>query len=250
MTKTATTTNIAEQYLRGLQDSLGKLLVDQNQSIQSGASLIAKTVASGGTIHAFGTGHSHMLAEELFYRAGGLVSVNPIIFDGLLMHHDPSLSTRLERLPGLATTLLESYQLTKNDVAIIASNSGANATICEMAEAMQANGVPVIAITSINHATSKAARVSGQKRLHEIADVVIDNGGLVGDASIQISGFDKMVAPTSTVMGAAIINALVAQSVANLVEQGFQPAIYTSSNTEGGDEQNARYLNAWRHGAR
>ncbi len=250
MTDTATSTaNVAEQYLRGLQDALGTLLLEQNAALQTGAALIAKTVAAGGTVHAFGTGHSHMLAEELFYRAGGLVDVNPIIFDGLLMHHDPTLSTRLERLPGLAKALLDSHELSSQDVAIIASNSGANATICEMAEAMQAAGVPVIAITSLNHATSKDARVSDRRRLHEISEVAIDNGGLVGDASIQIEGFDKKVAPTSTVIGAAIINALVAQSVANLVEKGIHPAVYTSSNTEGGDEENAQYLNARRLGA-
>ncbi len=250
MTDTATSTaNVAEQYLRGLQDALGTLLLEQNAALQTGAALIAKTVAAGGTVHAFGTGHSHMLAEELFYRAGGLVDVNPIIFDGLLMHHDPTLSTRLERLPGLAKALLDSHELSSQDVAIIASNSGANAAICEMAEAMQAAGVPVIAITSLNHATSKDARVSDRRRLHEISEVAIDNGGLVGDASIQIEGFDKKVAPTSTVIGAAIINALVAQSVANLVEKGIHPAVYTSSNTEGGDEENAQYLNARRLGA-
>ncbi|SCX03306.1 sugar isomerase domain-containing protein [Candidatus Aquiluna sp. UB-MaderosW2red] len=233
--------SIAKEYLRGLQDALGRLLIEQDSSIQLGATLIASTVASGGTIHAFGTGHSHMLAEELFYRAGGLVAVNPIIFDGLLMHHDPLLSTRLERLPGLAKALLDSHDLKGNDVAIIASNSGANAAVCEMAEAMQAAGVPVIAITSLDHATSKDARTSDRLRLHEIAQVVIDNGGVLGDASVHIKGFDKKVAPTSTVIGAAIINAMVAQSVANLVSEGFHPAVYTSSNTEGGDAQNAEY---------
>jgi len=74
--------------------------------------------------------------------------------------------------------------------------------------------------------------------------VVIDNGGVLGDASVHIKGFDKKVAPTSTVIGAAIINAMVAQSVANLVSEGFHPAVYTSSNTEGGDAQNAEYRHA------
>jgi uncharacterized phosphosugar-binding protein len=230
----------AEEYVMAARELLGNVMSSQRESIAAAAQAIALSLRSGGTLHAFGTGHSHILAEELFYRAGGLVSVNPILFDGLMLHRDPMLSTQLERLSGLAEALLGSQKIASNDVAIVASNSGANAVVCEVAREMQKRGVVVIALTSLHHATSNEARGAAGTRLHDFADIVIDNGGVLGDASLSIPGFQQKVAPTSTVVGAAIVNALVAQTVANMVTAGYQPEVYTSSNTEGGDAANAQ----------
>ena len=78
-------------------------------NIRAAAELVADALAAGGVVHAFGSGHSHMLAEELFYRAGGLVHVRPILFEGLMLHASAPLSTALERMPGLAAALLEDH---------------------------------------------------------------------------------------------------------------------------------------------
>jgi uncharacterized phosphosugar-binding protein len=206
--------------------------------------VVANALQAGASIHAFGTGHSHILAEELFYRAGGLVRVKPILFEGLMLHESARLSTSLERMPGLASALLEDHPIVPGDVVIVASNSGGNAVSSELAEASRSAGAAVIAITSLRHATSTAVRPSDSAKLHEIADVVIDNGGGVGDAAIDIDGYDRKVAPTSTVVGAAILNAIVAEAVERLVMRGTPPDVYTSSNVEGGDAANARFLRA------
>lgn len=234
-------TAYAHRYLQELMGVLSKVLESQADSIARAAQAMAQAIGQGGVVHAFGTGHSHLLAEELYYRAGGLVDVNPILFDGLMLHRDPVLSTQLERLKGLAATIVETQDVSPRDIALIASNSGANAVSCEMAQEMRNRGLTVIAVTSIHHATSREARGGGGPRLHEIADIVIDNGGVVGDALIEVQGFAQKVAPTSTATGAAIINALVAQTVANLVAAGHTPRIYSSSNTEGGDAANAEH---------
>jgi uncharacterized phosphosugar-binding protein len=111
----------------------------------------------------------------------------------------------------------------------------------ELVQGIQQRGATVIAVTSLNHATSSKARENGRPRLHELADVVIDNGGVVGDAAIAIAGFDQRVAPTSTVVGAAILNAIVAETVQRLVDRGTTPEVYSSSNTSGGDAANSRF---------
>ena len=36
------------------------------------AEMIAECIAGDGIVHVFGSGHSHMMAEEVFHRAGGL----------------------------------------------------------------------------------------------------------------------------------------------------------------------------------
>jgi uncharacterized phosphosugar-binding protein len=127
------------------------------------------------------------------------------------------------------------------DVLILASNSGGNAVVTEMARLARERRVAVIAITSLRHATSEVAREQPGRRLHDLADVTIDNGGYVGDAAISIDGLAAPVGPTSTVVGAAIVNALVSETVERLVQRGLQPEVYTSANVAGGDARNERF---------
>jgi uncharacterized phosphosugar-binding protein len=230
------------EYLATARRLIERLESEEWGSISAAAVLVADALASGHSIHAFGTGHSHMLAEELFYRAGGLVQVKPILFEGLMLHASAPLSTSLERLAGLAEALLRDHPIAAGDVLIVASNSGSNAVTSELVQLVSRSGATSIALTSLTHAMSTSARPSPHPRLHEFADVVIDNGGAVGDAAITVNGFDRRVAPTSTVVGAAIINAIVAEAVQILVERGVAPEVYSSSNLDGGDEANAGYL--------
>jgi len=216
-----------------------RLATEEWAQLRSAAELVATAVGTGHAVHAFGTGHGHMLAEELFYRAGGLVRVRPILFEGLMLHASGPLSTALERLPGVAAALLDDHHVAAGDVLIVASNSGGNAVVSEMVQLAQERGLRVIAVTSVRHATSPAARPTGFSRIHALADVVIDNGGAVGDAAVHIDGFDRAVAPTSTVVGATVLNAVVAESVQIMVDRGIIPEVYESSNMAGGDVTNA-----------
>jgi uncharacterized phosphosugar-binding protein len=241
MTDTITTT-AGQRYLAEASRLLERLAGDEWASLSAAAALVADSLARGGSVHAFGTGHSHMLAEELFYRAGGLVRVKPILFEGLMLHAGAELSTSLERLPGLAAAILEQHPIAAGDVLVVASNSGGNAVVSELAALARARGVPVIAILRRTHATSTAARTAGRPNLRDLADVVIDNGGATGDAAVAIDGFGQRVGPTSTVVGAAALNAIVAEAVERLVARGVQPDVFLSSNVDGGDAVNARLL--------
>jgi uncharacterized phosphosugar-binding protein len=240
----ASETSPGVAYLRLVSDMIERLGREEWAGLRRAADVIAEALANGCTIHAFGTGHSHMLAEELYYRAGGLVRVRPILFEGLMLHASAALSTSLERLPDLADALFDVQGIAKGDVLIVASNSGSNAVASRLVQRSRDAGARVIAVTSLRHATSADARANELPRLHELADVVIDNGGVVGDAAIDIAGFDRRVGPTSTVVGAAILNAVVAEAVQLLVDRGISPDVYASSNTEGGDAANSRFRHA------
>ena len=230
------------RYLREVARLVERLLSEEWPSIEEAADVVAATLERGGAIHVFGTGHSHVLAEELFYRAGGLERVRPILFEGLMLHADPQLSTSLERLSGLAAALLADHPIAPDDVLIVASNSGGNAVVRELATLVHGSGVPVIAIVSRLHASSRAARAAVSANVQDVADVVIDNGGAVGDATVEIAGFERRVGPTSTVVGAAIVNAIVAEAVDRLVARGVRPDVFVSSNVAGGDEANRKIL--------
>ena len=227
------------RYLGRARELVARLATDEWPAIEAAAALVADSIAAGGTVHAFGTGHSHMLAEELFYRAGGLVRVRPLLFEGLMLHAGAELGTRLERLRGLAATLFAEQGTTAGDVLIVISNSGGNVVTSEFAALARDAGVRVIAVVSRAHVTSPTARTTDSARLHDIADVVIDNGGIVGDAAVDIEGMATRVGPTSTVVGAAALNAIVVEAVARLRARGVTPDVFTSSNVEGGDAANA-----------
>jgi uncharacterized phosphosugar-binding protein len=239
---TAASAPAGQRYLRNVSGLLERLECEQWDRIDEGAGLIADALAAGHTLHAFGSGHSHMLAEELYYRAGGLVRVRPILFEGLMLHASATLSTTLERVPGLAAALIADHGVAADDVLLIASNSGSNAVVIEMAEEARRRGLRVVAITSVEHANSEDARQGQGPRLHELADVAIDNGGVVGDASVDLAGLPGRVAPTSTVVGAAIVNTLVAEVAERLLARGTTPEVFTSANVAGGDDHNAAHL--------
>ena len=129
MTDTVATATAGRRYLAEAARLLDRLAGDEWTALDAAAQLVADALAGGGTVHAFGTGHSHMLAEELFYRAGGLVRVRPILFEGLMLHAGAELSTSLERLPGLAAAILEQHPIEPRDVLVVASNSGGNAVV-------------------------------------------------------------------------------------------------------------------------
>jgi uncharacterized phosphosugar-binding protein len=228
------------RYLATAADLIARLADATWPVIAQAAVAVADALGAGRVIHVFGTGHSHLLAEEMYYRAGGLVAVSPILFDGLMLHHSTARSTALERLPGLAEALLADHPIHDGDVILIASNSGGNATTIDMALTARHLGATVIAITSLQHATSALARSTDAPRLHTLADIVIDNGGAVGDAAVEIAGFDRAVAPTSTVVGAAIVNAIVAEATEILVQRGMPPEVYRSLNTATGNADHQR----------
>jgi uncharacterized phosphosugar-binding protein len=222
-------------------DTIQRVVQEEAGNLEAAAQLVAKSLASGGVLHIFGAGHSHLFAEDLAYRAGGLVPVNPILDIGYtLMAGPPSRSTRLERLEGYAEALLENYDLRPGEVLIVMSQSGRNPGPVEAALSAKRRGLHVVAVTSLGHSRAVESRHSSGKRLFELADVVIDNHVPMGDAALELAPGRPRVAPLSTIVGAAILQALVAEVAGRLLTMGLEPPIWISSNVPGGDEHNQR----------
>ena len=232
----------AQQYIHNLQELIGRVLDTQMENIQAAGAIIAETVAKQGFVYTFGTGHSHMMAEELFYRAGGLARVYPILEDALMLHNGAVKSTGMERLEGYAELILDRYPCCANDCLIIASNSGRNAVIVEMAYAARERGMNVIALTNLTHSQAQESRHTSGKKLYQIADVVLDNQGCLGDASIYFPEINRYVGATSTSLGALLLQAAVVSAVDILVGQNNPPEVFSSSNLDEGDEINERIL--------
>lgn len=218
----------------------------QEKEIFLAAKWIADSIFKNGWIYTSGTGHSHMLAEEIFYRAGGFARVIPILDPDLMLHKDASGSTEVERREGYAKELFKPYSLTPNDVFIISSNSGRNSVSIEMAQIAQENGAKVIVITNYAHSKSVDSRHSSGLKLFQVSDIFLDTFGEIGDASINLDGLHTNVGATSTVVGAALINAIMVQAAAIALENGVVPEVFNSSNANGGEAYNDSLISKYK----
>ena len=212
------------------------------------AGVLTDAVLQGRSLFSFGASHSFMLTEELVYRTGGLMLVNPIYPHGMHTFVRPmTLTSRLERVVGLGAELLAAAPVQTGDALLLASVSGRNAVIIDMALAARERGLQIIGITSLAYTSGVASRHPSGKKLVDLCDVVIDNGAPHGDAAVAVPGFPQKVGPLSSVTGIAIVNALVAEVVARLVAAGVEPPVFMSANLDGGDAYNARRLAENRH---
>lgn len=230
------------EYIDGLQSVLERIKREQTGNIGKAGDLVADALSAGGIVHAFGTGHSHLIADEAFFRAGGIAAVNPILDERLIFLKGALESTRSEQESGFARSLIEREQVRPHDVAIIISNSGRNAAPIEMALEMKARGVKVVAITNLEQSKLSASRDASGKKLFQLADVTIDNCVPAGDALLDLPGLASRIGPSSTVAGAAIINSIIIEAVARLLRRGETVPVLPSANVEGVSEETLRNI--------
>jgi uncharacterized phosphosugar-binding protein len=234
-----------DQYLQAMHELQARVVEGQRLQLLEVARRMAETTRSDRRISLFGTGHSHLIAEEGFYRAGGLANVVPILTEHLMLHHLPSLGSRLERTEGLADIILERYAPQPEEMLFVFSNSGVNQLPVEMAMRGRERGLFLVSISSFAYARQAPLSALGM-RLDQSVDIALDNGGLPGDAFLSLEGFDWRLAPSSTVICALLWNGLVAETARLLLASGTEPPIFASLNITGADQHNQALLEKWR----
>jgi uncharacterized phosphosugar-binding protein len=238
---TTTTAITATRYLAGVQALIERIASTQTASVDAAAELIVAGLRAGGILQAFGTGHSEAVAMDFAGRAGGLVPTNRILLRDLVVFGGaaPEIlhNEKLERDPQIAERLYELAAPRPEDVFVMASQSGINGGIVEMALLVKQRGHHLIAITSVEHTGRVAPRHPSGKRLAELADVVLDNGAPYGDALLSLSS-GGAVCPVSSVTNALIAQLVVAEVVRRIEDAGEVAPVYLSANVPGGDEHN------------
>jgi len=232
-------------YFDNLSALLTRTLETQQEAMETAARRIADALREGGMVYTFGTGHGHLLALEIFYRAGGMVRLCPILDEKLMLHISAAGSTLEERNEEWVDKLLEKYPIKKGDVLIALSNSGRNAVPVLLADEARKRGAYVIALTSMQHTQAVTSRNRLNLRLFEAADLVLDNGGVLGDASWQAAD-GAMVGPTSTAIGAAMLQSIVCGVKELSLEENFEADYFKSSNVDGGDEWNNQLIEKYK----
>ena len=242
--------NIGIRYVEYFQSKIQEVLDYEIPNIDKAAQLMTESCLKGGKIYVFGTGHSHLVAEEMYVRAGGLALVHAILPPEIMLSAMATKSTMVERLEGYATGIVDLYHIDEKDTLMVISNSGRNAAPVEMCLAAKAKGASVVALTSMKHSSSSTPRNSFGKRMFEVADVVIDNRAEIGDAGLYIDGLKPPVGPVSDSIGIMIAQMLVNEVIERMVKAGAEPPVFFSSNVDGGDEKNAatfeKYYGYWK----
>ncbi|OAA22543.1 SIS domain-containing protein [Kosmotoga sp. DU53] len=229
-----------EQYYKVIDNTLRVILEHEAKKMKELSRRIYSTLKAEGLVYAFGTGHSHMLVEELFYRAGGLVPIYPVLVSSLMLHEGAVRSSRLERLEGYGEVIADSLNLTSNDLVLVFSNSGVNAVPVEFAITSKNKGSYVAAITSFDHTNTMVSRNKYNKKLLEVVDLAIDNHVPYGDTSLDLSG--SRVAPLSSITGMFILNAVTAEVAKLFVENGETPPVFVSANSKNGEQVNQKLI--------
>ncbi|MBI5380728.1 MAG: SIS domain-containing protein [Opitutae bacterium] len=207
----------------------------QLPAIAQAADWFAASILAGRMVHAFGSGHSRIMVEEMWPRYGSFPGFNPIVELSLSFHNlvvganGQRQAMFLENVSGLAERILRNYRLSAQDSAFIVSSSGCNVVPIEMAELFRRSGVRVVAIVSRVHSEASPSRHPGGKKLQDFADLVLDTGAPVGDARVQIDGLDTPVAPGSTVGGCLLVNAIKAEVALRLTRAGQPPKVLTGA---------------------
>lgn len=215
------------RYLTTILDLLARAAAANEEAIARAASVVADVIERDGLVYVFGSGHSQLLAAELHMRAGGLVPVQAV--------WDPGFG-RAERVEGYALSLLEDYDLRPGEAMIVISHSGRNAAPVEVALHARKRGLAVIAVTAVEYSLGQPSRHSSGLRLCEVADIVLDTLGVPGDALVPLPGAGA-VGPGSTVMGAALLNAVVVAAAEELQRRGHEPPLLRSVNLEGASNE-------------
>ncbi|MEO6995725.1 MAG: sugar isomerase domain-containing protein [Lacunisphaera sp.] len=219
-------------YLATATGLLQKACAQNAATLKTLGPIIGASVAKGGVIHTFGSGHSEVIGREIIGRAGGLVCVSGLF--------DPT-GGFIENLVGYGTKIAERYDraygLLSGETIIVISNSGKNSSPIEVALHAKQKGLTVVGLTCVDMSKSAATVHPSGKKLHEVADYVLDNCGMPGDAITPVTD-GVMAGPTSTLIGATLLNLLMLEVIDWLKTSGHPLPILRSQNMPNAIEYN------------
>jgi uncharacterized phosphosugar-binding protein len=235
------------KYFSASKSLLNKIIEKNDSHIQKASKLLSECICNDNLIHTFGTGHSHVIGLELFIRAGGLANVNSFLDSSVMTSEGSRRSAEIERIEGFSKIIWDQHKIEKGDVFIIISNSGRNSMPIEIAMLAKERGLKIIAITSIEQSKKYPSRHSSNKKLYDLADIVIDNCVPSGDGMINVGG--NKTGAASTLSGTFIVNLISTEAMILADNKGIKLPIYYSQNIDGynNEELYDRYKKRIKH---
>jgi len=241
-----------QAYLESVQEKLASVEAHQAENLRRAGQMVAEAYEQDRLVHVYaGGGHTCLMICEMFFRAGGLANINPIMGHDISPFCQALKYLEVERTPGYANCLIRYYGVSEGDLLIIFHNIGANPTTIDAAEEAKKRGARIIAVSSSKWRESLPLehhiRHPNRKHLFDYADLCIDDENPYGDAEFYVEGFDVPVGPTSTMVDAYIAHRIVIEAVAAMLEKGLEPPVFRSANLPEGDQFNARLIERYRN---
>ncbi len=230
-----------EKYFEELGKVTRKIKETQQENIMKAAEILADTTEKGGIIYGFGTGHSHLVADDAFWRAATPANYCALLEPSASGNQEITKSYYIENTYGIGKLIVDYHRITPNDCMIIISNSGNNIVPVDAALRAKEKGIPVIGITAVEYSDYLTCKHKDGVKLKDVADVVLDNCSLIGDAAVEIEGFPMKVGSTSTIPNIYLQNAILTQMVEILVQRGFEPDVYYNGHLAFMDENCAEH---------
>ncbi len=232
---------VLSQYLSAVRSAIDAIEATQLPAIRATAALFTATILKGRLVHVFGTGHSRMAVEEMFPRYGSFPGFHPIV-ELSMTYHNPVVGANgqrqamfLENVQGFGPVLWRNFATSPDDTLLAISTSGCNAVTIDVALEAKRLGMTVVVLTSLAHAGASTSRHESGQKLHEVADVVLDQRAPAGDSAVWVPGLETPVAPLSSVTGCTMINLLKAEVARRLTEAGSPPKVLTAACHLGAD---------------
>ncbi len=230
--------NVSQKVFKDeLTGILNTLYEKENEHIEESAKLFVDCIKNDGVIHVFGTGHSVGFGIDLKGYAGSLVPIHimqmsDFVLKNVVTFEDFTDKTNIfERRSGVAEKFMDLYDIRKQDIFVIISNSGINGIVIDLADLAKKKGHKVITITSMKHTLSEDSRHPSGKKLYEFGDIVIDNCGPVGDALLETDGRER-VCSVSSICGNAIAQSMVARVCELLAEENVELPLLRNENND------------------
>ncbi|OPC82479.1 SIS domain-containing protein [Embleya scabrispora] len=234
---------LGARYLDAAIGLLERLRDVELPTIDRAADRVAGALAEGGRLFVFGGGHSALAAQDVVYRAGGLILANPLIAPGNELTVRPiTVSSAVEKLAELAGPVLDGAGVREGDALVVISLSGRNGLPVELARQARERGALVIGLTSVEASEAEPARHPSGTRVLDNCDIVLDTAIAVGDAALDVEGVPQRIGPTSGVVCSAVMQTLMVGVIGHLVSRGIEPPVFMSANIDGGNAWNERLL--------
>ncbi len=218
----------AATYLSRTIEVLETLAASQADPIERSAQAIATAIAGGHRVFVAAT--SHVLHTELYLRAGGLAAVHPL-------GETPDLSQPMLSVDAGALRGDGDFVPEPGDVVLVGTNAGTDAGTVQVAQAAHEAGCIVIGLTCVAYERWPDVVVehpSGAK-LVDLADIVVDIGGVAGDGIVELPSLDTAVGPTSGVALVAAAWAILTRAAELLIERDLPPIVYRSVQIPGAE---------------
>ena len=229
---------ISELYFENIISVLNNIKNTQAEKIKKAANMVSETIDNDGIIYMFGCGHSHLIALDCFYRAGGLANVSAMLDTDLMLHNGAAKSSKMEKTQGIAEAIFERYCITEKDVLFIFSTSGKNAVPVEIAQIASKNNIKNISVVSSDYFNDK----TDMPKLYECTDLYIDNCVPHGDAVISIDGCEAKMGSVSTTASSFVIQSILLEAAQISSKAGMKIPVYMSGNIDGGAEYNKKLI--------